>query len=270
MLQPGCDRFSNSWTPIKPRTTDVTIRSLVKRALLKRGYRVTRVSGETNLGWDPFDDMAELTLAGDRPVVFDVGANLGQSIRRFRRKFSRPVVHSFEPSPATFKVLQANTAGISDLFLNNVALGSGCERKVFIENEFPDMSSFLEPGKDAWGTVVGRQEIDVDTVDDYCGRRGIPSIHILKSDTQGFDLEVLKGASGMLDRHRIHLIYMEIIFSRMYKDLPPFDEIYRFLSDHSMHLVAFYAMAYQNNRAGWADALFVDPEYRLGSNSLAS
>ncbi len=238
------------------------IRSRVKRSLLKRGFAVTRISHPEALGNDPFKDMTKLTQAGGRPTVFDVGANCGQSVEKFRGYFASPIIHSFEPGDAAFTELSRNMAAIPDLHLNKMALGSGCERKMFIENEQSDMSSFLEPDEDSWGAIRGHREIDVETVDSYCSRTSVSHIDVLKSDTQGFDYEVFKGARHMFSQHRIHLVYTEIIFSQMYKNLPRFDEIYSLLSDQGLFLVSFYLMHYQNNRAGWTDALFVDPEFR--------
>jgi FkbM family methyltransferase len=82
----------------------------------------------------------------------------------------------------------------------------------FIENTRPWLSSFLEPGADCWGEIKQRSQIEVRTIDGYCAERGITIIDILKSDTQGFDLEVIKGAACLLEQRRIQLIYMEITF----------------------------------------------------------
>ena len=49
----------------------------------------------------------------------------------------------------------------------------------------------------------------VDTIDDFCSANRIPKIDILKIDTEGFDLNVLKGAKQMLSRGQIAFIYTE-------------------------------------------------------------
>jgi hypothetical protein len=84
-------------------------------------------------------------------------------------------------------------------------------------------------------------------------------VDILKSDTQGYDLEVLRGASGLLRDHKIRMVYMEITFSRMYEHLPSLDEIWGFLRRNDFELVTLYRCFYQDRRASWTDALFVDP-----------
>ena len=115
------------------------------------------------------------------------------------------------------------------------------------------------------GEIKQRVHVDVKTVDDYCADLGVDAIDILKLDTQGFDLKVIRGSDQLLAQHRVHLIYMEIIFSEMYMGLPRFDEIFGFLADREFVLVAFYDFHYQSGRLGWADALFVDPQFRSPS-----
>jgi len=229
------------------------IRKAVKQLLRRAGIDIRFIP---ELGFDAYADMRKL-VATDRPLVFDVGANRGQTIEQFRNAFARPVIHAFEPGRGTFADLQRLTAGISDLHLNNVALGARAESRPFFHSEPDNMSSFLEQSADGWGEITDRYPVEIITVDDYCAARGIEHIDILKSDTQGFDLDVIKGARHTIDRHAIHLIFMEITFSDMYKGLPRFDEIYAFLSDCRFALVSFYDFYYQHGRAGWTDALFM-------------
>jgi FkbM family methyltransferase len=199
--------------------------------------------------------MRRLTVS-TRPEIFDVGANEGQSIRRFRHYFDRPFIHSFEPSPTTFAKLRENTVRVMDLRLSNVALGSRPGAADLIENTHSDMSSLLELGPDAFGQEKSACRVPVTTLDEYCANYAVKRIDILKVDTQGFDLEVLKGGQELMAARRIRLIYLEIIFSKMYKNLPRLDEIYAFLVDRHFELVSFYQFYHQNERAGWTDALF--------------
>jgi FkbM family methyltransferase len=229
------------------------VRRLGKRFLRKLGIDIRFIP---KLGFDAYADMRAL-VAGGRPLLFDVGANRGQTIEKFRATFAHPVIHAFEPGRGTFAELQRRMAGIPDLHLNNVALGERAESRTFFDTDPPDMSSLLEQSVDAWGEVKGKYPVEVTTVDDYCAARGIDRIDILKSDTQGFDLDVLKGARRMIEARAIRLIFMEITFSDMYKGSPRVDEIYAYLADRRYALVSFYDFYYQRGRAGWTDALFV-------------
>jgi len=239
----------------------MTIKSLIRLSIRRTlGYDIRRMN---EVGRDPYYDMRKLTESRPSLVIFDVGANYGQTIESFQSNFLRPKIHSFEPSRETFCELQRRYGGSPDVYLNNFALGAKPGVLEFIENTRPWLSSFLEPGADCWGEIKQRSQIEVRTIDGYCAQRGITIINILKSDTQGFDLEVIKGAERLLEQRRIQLIYMEITFSNMYKGLPRFDEIYGFLADRGFALVSFYDFEYQNGRVGWTDALFVNPKFAL-------
>jgi FkbM family methyltransferase len=239
----------------------MNLKRMVKRVLSQMGYKIQRISHE--LGQDPFQDMAKLAVSTNCPVVFDVGANVGQSIALFRNHFKNAVIHAFEPSPDTFRELQkCATAGL-EVYLNNCALGSQAGIFNLIENTNSLMSSFLQPGQDWWGGIRSKTAVEVKTLDEYCRHHEISHIDILKSDTQGFDLEVLKGAQRQLGLGNIHMIFLEITFSDMYKGLPRLDEIYAFLIDRGFALVSFYKFEYQNKRAGWTDGLFINPKYKV-------
>jgi FkbM family methyltransferase len=240
------------------------IKSLIKSSIRTLGYDIHKVV----VGRDPFYDMQQLTKLQPCLVVFDVGANVGQTIDLFRGAIIQPIIHAFEPSQQTFRALHDKYSAIPDLYLNNFALGAEPGVLEFIENTHPTMSSFLEPGAASWGEIKQRVQVNVKTVDDYCADLGVDAIDILKLDTQGFDLKVIEGSNRLLAQHRIHLIYMEIIFSEMYKGLPRFDEIFGFLADRGFVLVTFYEFHYQNGRLGWTDALFVDPQFRSLSRQI--
>jgi FkbM family methyltransferase len=224
--------------------------------LHRMGYKITSI-GET--GEDPVVDMAR--FAGSNPMIFDVGANVGQSIRSFRTVFRGAEIHSFEPSPATFATLEAVPEFQQDsrIHLWKLALGSARGELEFWENEQSFMSSFLLPEKSgwAWGKLMGKSLVKVVTVDEFCAERGIETIDILKSDTQGYDFEVLKGAAGMLSCGRIGLVYYETIFSNQYQGLPRFTEVINFLLDRDYVLVSNYTVFYLEGLASWTDLLFV-------------
>ena len=238
----------------------MTVNSIVKDIFFRCGFNIRRLD-RSRLGQDPFRDMKKLTASSSQPVVFDVGANEGQTIKEFRSWFSAPVIHAFEPGEQTFERLKSTFAPTDNLYLNNVALGACTGRRDFIENSQSSMSSFLKPGSTSWGSVTGHREVEINTVDDYCDKNRIEQVDVLKSDTQGFDFEVLKGASRMLEAGRIHLVFLELILGDMYEGLPRFEEILGFLLSRGYRVVSFYETFYEGDRISWTDALFINPSY---------
>jgi hypothetical protein len=130
-----------------------------------------------------------------------------------------------------------------------------------LENSNSDMSSFLPLSEMGWGTITNETPVLVRTIDQFCDEEGIDKIDVLKSDTQGFDLEVFKGAEESIRKKKIGLIYFEIIFADQYKKLPSFSESFDFLTARGFKLVSFYKIYYQRKLAGWTDALFVHESY---------
>ena len=130
-----------------------------------------------------------------------------------------------------------------------------------IENVEPDMTSFLEPSEFAWGRVDKSTTVDVVTLDDFSSRHHIEYIHILKSDTQGYEYEVLKGAKRLMNENRIAMVYLEFIFSDMYKGAAPFDQISGLLREHGFLLVCFYNPHFQEHLLSWNDALFINSKF---------
>lgn len=204
------------------------------------------------------------TFVGRREpaVILDVGGNVGQSIQEFRRAFPRATIHSFEPSPTIFgdRLLPRyrNAAGIH---LWNVAVGAAEGRLALRENSASTMSSFLAPGRQSWGDVVRLTEVPVITLDAFASDQGIDFIHILKSDTQGFDLEVFNGSERLLREGRIGMILVEITVARLYEGLPTLDVMYRHLVDRHFELAGLYKIRLHEGLFGWMDALFVNRDF---------
>lgn len=229
-------------------------RKPVRYSLAKAGFKISRVP--RGIGGNAFADMRTL-IDHDHPRIFDVGANIGQSVESFLQYFRNAEVHSFEPSPSVFEELQKNTRQYERVHIWNYALGSSNTQLELLENAAAEWTSFLRPSSTGVGTVARRTMVPVTTVDDFCHEQKIATIDILKSDTQGFDLEVFKGATQMFGRHAIRLVYCEMILSEVYEGMPSIADLYNFLTHHGFVLVSLYDLHYRNGLACWTDGLFI-------------
>lgn len=262
----GCKRvFSKAGSLSLGRSTTIRTMNNIKRlirSLFRRiGYDVTRYRPGERLGHDPFQDM-EFFLKGEKsPTIFDVGANVGQSVDCFKRAFPDSRIHSFEPSPITYAKLSEHCSRREGVKTWNYGVGSQQATLPFLENSFSEMSSFLAPGEFCWGKIEKTTNVKVVTLDSFATEQEIGFVHILKSDTQGYDFEVFKGAEGLMKENRIGLIYFEFIFSNMYRSLPSFHEVFRFLSERNFSLVSFYQSHFQQDLVSWTDAMFINVDY---------
>src|ERR1700722_3433811 len=224
----------------------------------KSGFDIVRYPPQSR---DPFEDMAFFLANTERPTVFDVGANVGQSVKKFRHSMPECVIHSFEPSPRTYGRLRETCAGIQGVSTWNCGVGATNGQMPLLENVESDMTSVLEPSEFAWGHADKTTMVDLVTLDDFSAKNGIDYIHILKSDTQGYEFEVFSGARRLMAENKIGLIYFEVIFSDMYKGTRPFDEILKLLFEHGFLLVSFYTPHFQKNLLSWTDVLFINSRY---------
>jgi FkbM family methyltransferase len=223
------------------------------------GVALTRRAPE--MGRDSMKDLVRVlrSLGWDSarpPVIFDVGANNGGTVERMRKVFRDPVIHAFEPGPQTFEALRAATAGLPNVTINPIALGAAVEDREFVEHESSANSSFLRPDRECQGETVRTVKMHIGTVDDYCAANKIDAIDVLKIDTQGFDMEVIRGAERMIRAGKVGVVYTEIIFAALYEGQASLDQFYRHLVDRGFQLVGFYEFAHRNDRAGWCDAMF--------------
>jgi FkbM family methyltransferase len=230
------------------------VKNFIRRAAATFGYEIRQRV-------DAFPDMRRFVPTGTPPVILDIGANVGQTAKKFRATFPSSVIHCFEPGAKTFNALQQNLIRETDVHVWRCGVGSSVGQRTFLENTEPDMSSFLELSATGWGEVKDRVDVHVTTVDQFLREQNIAAVDILKSDTQGYELEVFRGAEEAMRANRIGLVYFEFIFSDMYRGLPRFDEVFRFLSDRDFLLVSIYDIHRQHDLADWANLLFVNREY---------
>lgn len=177
----------------------------------------------------PIDRINELSFLRDLlaalrvDCVLDVGANRGQFATELRRIGYDGLVISFEPIGSEFSALMDRFTADRHWQGYQLALGSAEETREITIPKLTVLSSFLEP-------VVKEKNTRVETIRIRRLDSMLPEILqdlgqrrvFLKMDTQGFDLEVFKGAAGCLDR--VFGIQSELSVQPLYKGMPHYLE----------------------------------------------
>lgn len=227
------------------------------------GLRLVRLSPNKVRGIEPVLDLKYLLRGKSNPTIVDVGANDGETVSEFLKCIPGAKIIAFEPFEQCYRILQNLFSSNPDVRIENVALGcspGSSNLNVYSGNR---MNSLLElddqPGNvmRAKFTAAGTTTVAIETLDDFCRANSIGQIDVLKIDTQGFDLNVLKGAVGLLQNRRVTAIQVEVNFIPMYKGQPSFLEIHKFLSDLDYRLVDFYNQTRPNDYTAWCDACYV-------------
>ncbi|HEU5070295.1 MAG TPA: FkbM family methyltransferase [Verrucomicrobiae bacterium] len=209
-------------------------------------------------------------ILGERKagVIFDVGANTGQTCVRLAAAFPGAKVFSFEPFPGSFATLEAECRRLPGVEPVNVALGEQAGELEMFANANSETNSILPAtsAAEAWlpSSMIGRVgsvKIAVQTADAFCDERGLARIDLMKIDTQGYELHVLRGAQRMLAQRKVSVINLEVQFVDFYEGQPAFTQLFEHLAAIGMTFVGLYSAAYSSqNRLLWADALFASEE----------
>jgi FkbM family methyltransferase len=194
-----------------------SVRQLLRRA----GYDVRRHPDPGALGFHL------RTLGID--TVLDVGANEGRYARHLRRIGFRGRIISFEPVADIFARLQAASATDEGWDCHPYALGAADTHTEIVVSACSEFSSFLPVQAftaDIHPTArpVRRERVEVRTLDRVWGGLELGGRTVLlKSDTQGFERQVIEGAGASLDA--CTGVQLELSLRPIYHGQPGFEDL---------------------------------------------
>jgi FkbM family methyltransferase len=244
----------------------MTIKSLVRRLFRGLGWEVRRLSN-ANVEEQILKDLLRQTGA---TIVIDVGANTGQWGNSVFDTGFKGVLVSFEAIPSVHEELVANArkrAG-SWKVAPCAALGSK-QGKVEFNISANKQSSSVLPMRAAHlqsapqSIYVEKQVVPMERLDTLAAPL-IPSqgLLLLKVDTQGYELEVLKGATGLLSR--VVAVQLELSLVELYEGAPTILEMLAFMDSLGFELFNVTPV-FKNNSTG--RMLQVDGFFILASAS---
>lgn len=170
--------------------------------------------GYENIDWEMGSNGERRVLTNlipkfQEPVLFDVGANLGDWTAEVLALGSTTTVHAFELVPDISDTLSSRFATDARVQVNGFGLFD-VDSVVPIQY-FPEkstVSGIISSGDDAAdGAVI--VEHRVQTGDAYCSEHAVGCIDLLKVDTEGVDLAVLRGFQEMLAEQRVNVVQFE-------------------------------------------------------------
>jgi FkbM family methyltransferase len=182
----------------------MSMMATLKRQLRTRGWELRRTDPDRSLGEHLWFVFPYLGIN----CVLDVGAGRGEYGTFLRQNGYAGHIISFEPVAASFSALARRCADDPRWHAYPYALGSEhSARQIFVTSN-PDYSSFLQPSQHALATFPGcavdrTERVEVRRLDEIFDDAITPIAEpraFLKLTTQGWDLEVLRGAEHRLDR----------------------------------------------------------------------
>ena len=146
--------------------------------------------------------------------IFDVGANIGSMTLQFAKQASSGRIYAFEPTFYAFAKLKRNLELNPELanrvFAIQSFVSSTSSRQADIKAYASwKVGGFEESGKHRvhGGTVKSAEGIGAVSLDDFCEQNDIKRLDFIKIDTDGHELEVLKGARKIISRFKPAIIF---------------------------------------------------------------
>ena len=183
------------------------------KSLVRKKLGLPEKKPKAQYGNDPWDDISKLSNALKRPIhtVFDVGAHTGSLSSEILTRYEDANLYAFEPQHSSFVKLSQNI-NTTRFHPYEMAVGEQSGVATFYEYGHESTINSLVPNA-PYAHRFERQsktrEVAVISIDDFCLKNGVSKITVLKIDTEGHDLAVLKGATAMLQKGAIDFILFE-------------------------------------------------------------
>jgi len=183
------------------------------------------------------------TIKGSIPACdafIDIGANQGEFSRVFSDIYKPSVLICIEPNEGLNKDIRANNSELEPVIINKAVSDSESEMLFYFHSD-SQMSSLFPSNKDLIKRDFGEDDADqtverkvpvttLDVIFKEHGERLKGKTIFLKIDTQGNELEVLKGGTTALGM--INYCLLEYMFHTPYEKQYPFEAIMTIMSDH--------------------------------------
>jgi len=180
-------------------------------------------------------------------TVIDIGAHKGEFAQNALQIKSVNKIIAFEPQNKIFQLLKEKFANNKKITLNNFALSEKVEKKIMKINKMTATStlnheinknslyfkfkSFLLYQKNS---IISEEEINTTTFDVFFNEETFDENTLLKIDTEGYELQVLKGSERKIKE--VKYILIENQFSKMYKGVN-FKDCHDFLRKKNFKLL---------------------------------
>ena len=211
-------------------------------------------------GVGPSVEHADALSKYDFDCVLDVGANKGQFALFSRRTFPNCQIISFEPlsRPGNIFTRLFERDPKTRLVAAAIATNSGTITMHITDQDNSSSPLDLDQSQQQiFGSrVVERRDVPCGPLKQFLAEGELGTHTLLKIDTQGFELEVLRAAEDLLDD--IEAIYCEASFLCLYKGQALASDVISYLKEKEFNLRGVYNLAVDKHAGPvQADMLFL-------------
>ena len=222
------------------------MKNLIKQLVFKYfGYFLHR---GIPFGIDPVADIKRKFPKYSWHTILDVGANTGQSLSYFKSALPKIKMYCFEPIPAVFESLELEARNYNNVVCINRALGAHTKQVLLnLEADQLNHSDRISLRDEHESSASAQQlVIDVDTLNIWFQTEKLnQGISYLKIDTEGYDLEVLQGATKLLNEKSIDFIEVEAGVNPSNEFHVSMEELKSFAEQFGYRVFGFYSQVHE-------------------------
>lgn len=226
-----------------PKVDDIPFAYATRNALRRVGVEVIPVRIDSNLLAMHLDRLFSTLQVS---CVLDVGARVGDYALWLRNNGYRGSIISFEPVAANFAKLEKAAARDSNWHCFNYALGADESVSSINVSNHTEYSSFRQINATAQERLGEETHTErSETVEIHRLDSVLPGLPVqaadriyLKMDTQGWDLEVLKGAQSALGQ--VIALQTEVAVQPIYDEMPVMQESVAAIADYGFTPSGFF------------------------------
>lgn len=148
-------------------------------------------------------------------IVWDVGANRGIYCAKFSELlWGSGHVFAIEPSPVNVRQLSAITEQLHNITVLPIALGAECGSITFEQgnDELGATSRVVPSNVQPTGAAM---RVEVATGDSLVASGTMMPANVIKIDTEGYELEVLRGLKDTLRNRDLRALGVEVHFAQL-------------------------------------------------------
>jgi FkbM family methyltransferase len=188
-----------------------SIRNVIRDGIYYRLDLSDAVDWYIYYGFRETSRMEFYKLVGRGAVVLDIGANVGDvTLHSSKIAGAEGRILAFEPDPENFQRLTTNLKlnNFQNVKAFNFGFGNvpGKYRMALFRKDNKGMTRIV--GDDANGTYT---DVQITTLDDFSSGMEFPAkVNLVKIDVEGFETNVLKGATAFLKKYR-PVLFIELV-----------------------------------------------------------
>lgn len=194
---------------------------------LKSNYRQTVFNYLVNEIFD--EEIYNFSTRNKKPVILDIGANIGLSSLYFKELFPSSTIIAFEPDPSSFEFLKMNVRGL-DINLHQQAVSNFVGTKKFYTC-LESASNF--PVASLYKNEFTSHELNVKVLDIADIVTQFDSIDFCKIDVEGEESNIVESLvrNKLLNKVKTFVIEYHFWADQKYN----FDEVKQLFLDYGFH-----------------------------------